>query len=72
MKNSSLHYCGQMLALSVLDTMISVDSVGAGGSWLHFLSGRGYLQHLVDSVAEVELPVEEDVVGQWGGVLRPS
>ncbi|XP_035827391.1 nuclear pore complex protein Nup205 [Aplysia californica] len=42
------HHVGRMLALSVLDSIISTDSQRA---WLGFLCGRGYLQHLVDSLA---------------------
>ncbi|KAK3769775.1 hypothetical protein RRG08_046880 [Elysia crispata] len=42
------HHVGRMLALSVLDTVLSLDRQHA---WLSFLCGRGYLQHLVDSLA---------------------
>ncbi|GFN90053.1 nuclear pore complex protein nup205-like [Plakobranchus ocellatus] len=42
------HHVGRMLALSVLDTVLSLDRQNA---WLSFLCGHGYLQHLVDSVA---------------------
>ncbi|GFS19080.1 nuclear pore complex protein Nup205-like, partial [Elysia marginata] len=42
------HHVGRMLALSVLDTILSLDRHSA---WLSFLCNRGYLQHLVDSVA---------------------
>ncbi|CAL1531629.1 unnamed protein product, partial [Lymnaea stagnalis] len=42
------HHVGRMLAFSVLDTIISMDRQHA---WLGFLCGRGYLQHLVDSLA---------------------
>ncbi|RUS70914.1 hypothetical protein EGW08_021327, partial [Elysia chlorotica] len=42
------HHVGRMLALSVLDTVLSLDGQRA---WLSFLCGRGYLQHLLDSLA---------------------
>lgn len=37
-----------MLALSVLDAIVSMDHQHI---WLNFLCGHGYLQHLVDSLA---------------------
>lgn len=36
-----------MLALSVLDTILSMDKFQ---QWLNFMSSKGYLQHLIDSV----------------------
>ncbi|XP_059166343.1 nuclear pore complex protein Nup205-like isoform X2 [Physella acuta] len=56
------HHVGRMLALSVFDTIISMDRQHA---WLNFLCGRGYLQHLVDSVAS-----EDD--GQLLAILSPQ
>ncbi|KAK6985388.1 nuclear pore complex protein Nup205 [Biomphalaria glabrata] len=55
------HHVGRMLSLSVLDTIISMDHQH---TWLSFLCGRGYLQHLVDSVAS-----EDD--GQLLAILSP-
>ncbi|KAL5010671.1 hypothetical protein ScPMuIL_012976 [Solemya velum] len=43
------HDVGRMLALSVLDAVLSLDKFQ---QWLNFLSGKGYLQHLVDSVVQ--------------------
>ena len=36
-----------MLALSVLDSILTMDKFH---QWMMFLSSKGYLQHLVDSV----------------------
>lgn len=36
-----------MLALSVLDTILSMDKFQ---QWMTFMSSKGYLQHLVDSL----------------------
>ncbi|OWF55575.1 nuclear pore complex protein Nup205-like [Mizuhopecten yessoensis] len=41
------HDVGRMLALSVMDTILSMDKFQ---QWLTFLSSKGYLQHLVDSL----------------------
>ncbi|KAJ8314739.1 hypothetical protein KUTeg_006889 [Tegillarca granosa] len=41
------HDVGRMLALSVLDTILSMDKFQ---QWLNFMSSKGYLQHLIDSV----------------------
>lgn len=38
----------QMLALSVLDCIILLDKFS---QWLSFISSKGYLQHLVDSLS---------------------
>ncbi|KAH9505618.1 hypothetical protein Btru_056038 [Bulinus truncatus] len=56
------HHVGRMLALSVLDTVISMDNQH---TWLNFICGHGYLQHLVDSVAS-----EDD--GQLQAILSPQ
>ena len=37
----------QMLALSVLDIILSMDKFQ---QWLTFMTSKGYLQHLVDSL----------------------
>ncbi|KAL3882663.1 hypothetical protein ACJMK2_028981 [Sinanodonta woodiana] len=39
---------GRMLALSVLDTILTMDKFQ---QWQSFLSSKGYLQHLIDSIA---------------------
>ena len=36
-----------MLALSVLDSILTMDKFH---QWMMFLSSKGYLQHLVDSI----------------------
>lgn len=41
------HDVGRMLALSVLDTILSMDKFQ---QWMTFMSSKGYLQHLVDSL----------------------
>ncbi|CAG5133814.1 unnamed protein product [Candidula unifasciata] len=56
------HQIGRMLALSVVDAIVSMDRQH---TWLNFLNGRGYLQHLVDSVV-----TEDD--GQLLGTLSPQ
>ncbi|BFZ24882.1 hypothetical protein BsWGS_27921 [Bradybaena similaris] len=56
------HQIGRMLALSVVDAVVSMDHQH---TWLNFLNGRGYLQHLVDSVV-----TEDD--GQLLGTLSPQ
>jgi len=38
----------QMLALSVLDVILMMDKFS---QWLTFVSAKGYLQHLVDSLS---------------------
>jgi len=38
----------QMLALSVLDCILQLDKFS---QWLTFISSKGYLQHLVDSLS---------------------
>ncbi|XP_052809828.1 nuclear pore complex protein Nup205-like [Mya arenaria] len=39
---------GRMLALSVLDCIVMMDKFS---QWLSFLSSKGYLQHLIDSLS---------------------
>ncbi|CAG2238144.1 NUP192 [Mytilus edulis] len=41
------HDVGRMLALSVLDKILSMDKFQ---QWLNFMTSKGYLQHLVDSL----------------------
>lgn len=45
--NDQSHLLLQMLALSVLDTILSMDKFQ---QWMTFMSSKGYLQHLVDSL----------------------
>ncbi|XP_046581767.1 nuclear pore complex protein Nup205-like [Haliotis rubra] len=55
------HDIGRMLALSVLDTVMSIDHYQ---QWLSFLSKKGYLQHLVDSLLTEDADLQK--------VLAPS
>ncbi|KAK3096434.1 hypothetical protein FSP39_000076 [Pinctada imbricata] len=41
------HDVGRMLALSVLDMILSMDKFQ---QWLTFMSSKGYLQHIIDSI----------------------
>ncbi|XP_062599346.1 nuclear pore complex protein Nup205-like [Saccostrea cucullata] len=49
------HDVGRMLALSVLDTILSMDKFQ---QWMTFLSSKGYLQHLVDSLLHDDQPLQ--------------
>ncbi|XP_064596049.1 nuclear pore complex protein Nup205-like [Liolophura sinensis] len=49
------HDVGRMLALSVLDALVGLDKYQ---QWLNFLSGKGYLQHLIDSLLNDDEPLQ--------------
>ncbi|ESP04618.1 hypothetical protein LOTGIDRAFT_237278 [Lottia gigantea] len=55
------HDIGRMLALSVLDMIVSMDVYQ---QWMTYLSGKGYLQHLVDSLLQDDLELQK--------LLRPN
>ncbi|XP_055955132.1 nuclear pore complex protein Nup205 [Patella vulgata] len=55
------HDIGRMLALSVLDMIVSTDVYQ---QWLTYLSGKGYLQHLIDSLLQDDVELQK--------ILRPN
>lgn len=56
-----------MLALSCLDMMVELDP---NGLWVSFLSARGYLKFLVDSLLESDSQLIE-VLSPMMKTLRP-
>ncbi|KAL0280136.1 UNVERIFIED_CONTAM: hypothetical protein PYX00_001520 [Menopon gallinae] len=62
------HDICRMLALSCLDVLIELDSFT---SWVRFLSARGYLQHLIDSLLESDDELVEICANDRVSSLRP-
>lgn len=56
----------QMLALSVLDAVLSMDNYQ---QWLTFMTSKGYVQHLVDSLTHDDLQLQA-VLGDSTEPLR--
>lgn len=62
------HDICRMLALSCMDVLIELDPFT---SWIGFLSARGYLQHLIDSLLESDDELVEICVNDRISTLRP-
>lgn len=62
------HDVCRMLALSCMDVLIELDPFT---SWVGFLSARGYLQHLIDSLLETDDELVEICANDRVSTLRP-
>ncbi|EEB19194.1 conserved hypothetical protein [Pediculus humanus corporis] len=62
------HDVCRMLALSCMDVLIELDPFT---SWVGFLSARGYLQHLIDSLLESDDELVEICANDRVSTLRP-
>lgn len=62
------HDVCRMLALSCMDVLIELDPFT---SWVAFLSARGYLQHLIDSLLDTDDELVEICANDRISTLRP-
>ncbi|XP_071943661.1 nuclear pore complex protein Nup205-like [Antedon mediterranea] len=55
------HDVGRMLALSLMDCILSTDKQNR---WLHFLNSKGYLRHIIESLVQEDQSLQD--------MLRPT